>query len=32
MSEHVNLSGTRLLGGLGGSALLCIGLNAILLN
>ena len=23
MSEHINLSGTRLLGGLGGGVLLC---------
>ena len=32
MSEYVNLSGTRLLGGLGGGVLLCIGFNAILAN
>ena len=29
MSEHVNLSGTRLLGGFWGGVLLCIGFNSI---
>ena len=32
MSEHVNLSGTRLLGGFWGGVLLCIRFNVILPN